>query len=398
MAIYLGAAGLALCGQFISLMSILVVLAGGGISYGIIKYVAEYAYSETKLKLFLYNVVAYTCMFSMPAMVLGILLRKQIAVWILGSEQYADIIVGLSVAQVFLAFNLVLSSVLSGFKRLRLLTLINIISAFVGLMIAFVLIKAYGIEGGLFSLIISQLCPLFFSILFLYREKWFHYLRKLRVSKKIFAKLLNFSWMNMVSVLTVPIAQILVRDDISSLYSWQAVGYWQAVLRLSDAYLLIVTIALTTYYLPRLSELKNNRLIWQEMKRAYQCILPLIVVATMVIYFFRDFIIMLLYSQEFTSARDLFLYQFTGDFFRIAGWLSTYLLLAKAWAKTYIATEIFLSALFVIISYFMVRSYGLVGVTYAFAITYAIYWVVMSATSILYFKKAGNICLPVKNL
>lgn len=389
-AIYLGPGGLALCGQFASVVSIIAVIAGGGISYGIVRYVAEYASSEQKLEFLLSHVSSYIIFFSLPTLVVGLILCKPISLWVFGSEAFYQIIIFLAAAQFFIAFNLVLSSILNGFKQIKLLTLVNVIGALIGLAITFVLIYFYQLTGGLLALIIAQIIPLLISLLFVYREKWLKYLFNFRLNRNFFNKLSHYSLMNIVSVITVPVAQIIVRNDLSDLFSWQAVGYWQAVLRVSDAYLLIITTALTAYYLPRLSELKNNSLLKNEIWQAYKIILPSVLAMVIIIYLLRDFILLLLYTPEFYRSRDLFLFQFIGDFFRIAGWLSTFLLLAKAWTKAYIATEVILSILFILISHFMVRHYGLIGVTYSFAITYFIYWVLMLSTSILYFKQVSN--------
>lgn len=48
-AIYLGTEGLGQLGQFMSLMSMITILAGGGINTGIIKYVAEFNKEEVQL-------------------------------------------------------------------------------------------------------------------------------------------------------------------------------------------------------------------------------------------------------------------------------------------------------------------------------------------------------------
>jgi len=115
--------------------------------------------------------------------------------------------------------------------------------------------------------------------------------------------------------------------------------------------------------------------------------MPLIGLMLIGIYLFRGIIINLLYSKSFTPATELFSYQLLGDFFRVASWLFTYLLLAKAWTKTYVVTEIILSAVFVCLSYSFSRSYGLIGVTYAFALTYFIYWLLMTIVTAFYFKQ-----------
>jgi PST family polysaccharide transporter len=188
----------------------------------------------------------------------------------------------------------------------------------------------------------------------------------------------------------VPVAQIVVRNDLNTLYGWNSVGYWLAVVRLSDAYILFVTTALTAYYLPRLSQLKTPEDIKREIIQANTTLMPILALALILIYVFRGFIINLLYSQNFGPSTELFTYQLLGDFFRIAGWLFTYLLIAKSWTKTYVLTEIILSLIFITIAHYFSRTWGLVGVTYAFALTYFIYWLMMAGIGLISLKQKDS--------
>ncbi len=107
-----------------------------------------------------------------------------------------------------------------------------------------------------------------------------------------------------------------------------------------------------------------------------------------IIYILRDFILIVLYDKTFQSAENLFLYQLIGDFFKIAGWTYTYLFLAKSKAKEYIAGECMIGLILILLSHLLLRYFGLVGVTYAYALTYFMYWLFMLSLSFFYFN--GN--------
>lgn len=393
MAVILGPNGVALYGQFMSFISIIAVVAGGGISYGIIKYVAEYANEPEQLRHFLGNASLFTLIFSSITLLFGIVFNHAISQWILGSTEYAHLITLLAVVQFFIALNVVINSVLNGLKKIRLLTVTTIIATILSLALIITLLMRYGIQGALISLILSQLVFCVVAFLFIYKDHWLRYLLNFKFHKQTIINLLRFSVMNVIGIIVLPSAQIIVRNDLNALFSWHTVGYWQAVLKLSDAYILMITTTLTAYYLPRLSEIKDIKLIKWEMLQAYKTILPAIFLMLLATYFLRDWVLKVLYSEEFLPASNLFLYQLLGDFFRVAGWLSTYLLLAKLWVKTYVITEVVLSVLFIVVSHVMVRSYGLIGVTYGFASTYFIYWLLMLGSTVLYFKREKKLCL-----
>lgn len=388
-ALYTGPEGVAMLGQFMSLANIFATIAGGGIALGVIKYVAEYA-NTGELQNFLPTATFYTLFFSLATTLLGFIYSRQLAVWILGSAQFSYLMRWMACVQLFIAMHLLFCSILNGFKQIRLLVTITIISSLLGFIIMACVAVLYPLKSILCSFVMAQSLSLVISLLFVCRKDWFRFLFSLNIQKKYVLNLWRYSLMSSVSTLTVPLAQLVVRNDLNTLFGWESVGYWQAVLRLSDAYLLFVTAALTTYYLPRLSELQKPKELKQEIIHAYRIFMPLMGFILLFIYLFRGVIINVLYSKTFAPATELFSYQLWGDFFRIASWLFTYLLLAKAWTKTYIVTEVLLSIIFVCLSYMFSRTYGLLGVTYAFALTYFVYWLLMGIIVLFYFKQENK--------
>jgi PST family polysaccharide transporter len=81
---------------------------------------------------------------------------------------------------------------------------------------------------------------------------------------------------------------------------------------------------------------------------------------------------------------NLFIYQMIGDFFKIAGWLLAFNMLARSMTKIFIATEILFPSLYVLNSYLLVDYGGtVVGVTQAYLINKVLYFIVM----IIIFRK-----------
>lgn len=63
--------------------------------------------------------------------------------------------------------------------------------------------------------------------------------------------------------------------------------------------------------------------------------------------------------------------------FKIGSWLLAYLMLAKALTKEYIITEILFSVTLIFLSRWFIGQYGVIGATYAFALNYGLYWILM---------------------
>ena len=391
-ALYLGPAGIAQLGQFSTLINILAVIAGGGIGLGVIKYVAEYAAIKApqKLQMFLKSSLAYTLCFSLLTAIITLAFHRYFSIWVLGSAKYADLIMYTAISQIFMAINLLLMAILNGFKQIGRMTLISVLSSLFKLALIVILLRLYGVAGAFIGLISSQALVLFISLTLVFRQHWFRYLFSLQVQWRHVRNLSHYSLMNIISTLIVPVSQIIVRQDLSHLFSWKSVGYWQAIISVGDAYLMAVTFALTAYYLPRLSEISDLRSIKKEIFNGYKIIMPCVLISLLLVYVLRDFVLLVLYNDLFLRARDLFFYQLLGDFFRIGGWLFTYLLLAKMRTKVYICTEVIVGVVFVALSHYMARKFGLIGVTYSFSLTYFLYWILMVSIGISYFRKESR--------
>ncbi|MCV5682378.1 O-antigen flippase, partial [Escherichia coli] len=82
---------------------------------------------------------------------------------------------------------------------------------------------------------------------------------------------------------------------------------WQAVWKISEAYLTIMTIALSTYLMPKLSSLNESVAIKKEVNTLSLAIIPCTIVLAFLIYITRDISISLLFTNDFYNARELFL-------------------------------------------------------------------------------------------
>ena len=140
---------------------------------------------------------------------------------------------------------------------------------------------------------------------------------------------------------------------------------------------MILTTALATYYLPKLSSLHTDKELRVEILNGYKLILPIVFLSSLLIYTLRFFIIELLYTPDFYLMSDFFIYQLVGDFFKMASWILAYLMLAKSMTKLFIITEIGSTLIYVIFGYVCVYYFGIKGISIAFAISYFLYLLTM---------------------
>ena len=377
-AIYTGTGGVALLGAFSNLISIVQTFANGAINTGVVKYTAEYEGNKDKLKSLFstsFKISLYCSgLVGLVLLFFGAFLSRLIFT----TSLYANPIKIFGVTIVLYSLNSLLISILNGIKQIKAYTIVNTLGSIIGLIFTLVMVYYYKIEGAMYALVLSQSIVFFVTLICIAKMQWFsldYFVQK--IDLVILKKLSHYSLMAIVTALTLPVSQIILRNMLIKTLGIQSAGLWQGMMRISDGYLMILTTALATYYLPKLSSLHTDKELRAEILYGYKLILPAVFLSSLLIYILRFFIIKLLYTPEFYQMSDLFLYQLVGDFFKMASWVLAYLMLAKSMTKIYILTEIGSTLSYLILGYVCVDYFGIKGISIAFAINYFLYLIVM---------------------
>jgi len=386
-AIRIGPEGMAYYGQFVNTTSILAMLGTGAITTGVVKYRAEFSGDKEKQQRLISTafiiVILSSAIVSLFVMACSGLLSQ--AAFKTKDFWIVYLVYGFCITAVSL--NTTFNSVLNGLKKIKNLTLINITASLAGMTSIVILSYYLDLTGVLINSSVVGVVIMCINIVMFRKLEIDWKIRRHRFDIAILKKLLSFSLMAIVSGTVVPIMQFVVRTKIINTVSLQDAGYWQAVTRISDYYLGFVSSVLVVYYMPKLSELKTSREIKKEIRYGYKMILPVVGLLSLSIWLLRDFIIHILFTPDFIAMRDLFQFQLIGDFLKIGSWLLGFLLLAKAMTRTFIITEVLFAVSFVVMSFYLVERYGVIGATYAFALNYLVYWIVMEWVVWRYLKE-----------
>jgi len=140
---------------------------------------------------------------------------------------------------------------------------------------------------------------------------------------------------------------------------------------------MIVTLTLSAYYLPRISEIREAKELKAEIGKVYRFVLPIAACGGLSIYLLREFIVTSLFSPDFRPMITLFSWQLAGDVMKIGSWILAYVLIGKASTRAFIIAEILFSVMLVVFTILLTSQYGLKGSVMAFALNYTIYWIVM---------------------
>lgn len=375
-AVLIGPLGVALIGQFGNLTSIIMTLALGGISTGIIKYTSQYKDDPEELRKVWHTISWVSGVLSIPVILVLLIFHNWLAQEFLHDAKYGSILIIFAFSLSFYVANSLLLNILNGLHQIKLFNLLNTLNSTLGLLITIALVYQYKVYGALLAMVTSQSIT-FFIIVFFVREKaWFKLSNFFgKFDKFYFKKLLGFTAMSLTSMCVIPTSQMFVRGYLASHTSWDVAGCWQGMQKISDAYLMIVYTALGTYFLPKLANLQNKKEIGKEIRNGYKFIMPFVIGTALFIYLLRDFIIHLLFAKSFGAMRDMFAWQLLGDCFKLASYMLAYLMLARAKTKIFMTTEIIFGVSFPLLSYLCINLVGANGAVMAFALNYMIYFV-----------------------
>lgn len=389
-AIYLGPEGLGKLGQFLSLITMVTILAGGGIGIGIVKYIAEFQCEPKTLSSYVATASSITLSFSVLLLLVLALTAKYISLFLFQTTDYISVIYVLAFVQVVIGYGSFLMALLNGHRLVNDFAVVGVLSAILGCVGVVIGCAYFGLVGAMYGVMWFSSCQIIALLIwyhFFFKQPWRFIKPKFSVDiAKLFSR---FGLMQLVSVFTMQFAQVLIRKIIEGNSSWHDVGYWQGLVKISDAYLMFITVVLSNYYMPRLSELKNKVDIIREVVAVYKIVIPTLFILALVVYFLRDFIVCILYSKDFLPISKLFFLQIVGDFFKVIAYIVAYILISKAMIKLCICAEILQSVMLVFFSLLLVNLYGLSGAVYAYVVTYVIYAGIFVGGLYIYSRKSN---------
>ena len=377
-AVYIGPAGLAMVGQLQNFINLILMFAGDFLKTATTKYTAEYIDNQDEKYQLWSSVFSIILILNIVIFITLFFFSTNISEYLLKSDKYSYILQVLAISLPFFALNTMVLSILNGEGQIQKYITLSIVLSIVSLALVVLLSIKYGVDGALVAYVINQSIVFLITLFFIQNEKWFRIKNFLYGLNYVnLKKLFGFAMITLVAVLSSNISLIYIRNFISDVVSVDASGYWQGIWVLSQVSLGLIAMSLSTYFLPTISSLKEKNEISQELKKAIVLILPIVMTISLGMYFFRDLIIEILYTEDFFPMRELFLWQMIGNVIKACGWLYGYVLVAKAMVKYTVFTEIVFAILFITLSIYLINIYGLVGVTYAYCINSFIHFITM---------------------
>jgi PST family polysaccharide transporter len=374
----IGPAGVALVGQLNNFTSIAMAVSCGGINNGITKYISEFKEDKGAIRGYVSTALRITVICSLCVGLFLIIFHRFLSEYVMLSSEYGYVFVIFGFTVLFYALNMMLTSIINGFKEFKRYVRINIVNGIVGLIFTLVLVLTSGLKGALISAVTYQSVMLLVTIWMIRKVPWFTWgIFKEKLNGAISKKYFRYTLMTLTTAATVPVSQMLLRGYVISEISSVDAGCWEGMNRISNMYLLIITSSFSVYYLPRLSELTDPKELRYEIFRSYKILIPMLIGGFALVYLLRSFIIRLLFTSDFLPMENLFIWQLFGDFFKICSWLLSYLMVAKSMHKSFVFTEIAFSLTFIGLGFLFMSRNGVVGITQGYFVNYILYMLCM---------------------
>lgn len=375
-AVFIGAEGMALIGNLRNFLSAVQSVAIAGLYKGVVKFIDKFKNNSIELGKTL-STVFYLGFFA--SMLLAFLCYYNAAyinsLIFQGNYKYTYVIEILAIVLPFYALNMFVFAIMNGFSKYKILFIINIIGQVLGLLVTILLIWQDNIDGALVAVVIAPALNLLISIVgILYRKNLMNYLKISDFSFSVLNNLSPYMIMALVSSIAIPIVLIIIRNYLITEIGLKEAGYWQAMNRVSDYYLMFINSLMVLYILPRFAEINTKKEFRKEVFSFYKTIMPIFALILLVIYLSRSLLVSLLFTQDFQPVEELFGYQILGDFMRVLSMVIAYQFLAKKMFAHFIVLEIILFVIIYFTSINFIDLYGLKGAVMGHCLSYIMHF------------------------
>jgi len=377
-AFFLMPQGMALTGNLRSFLSSIQGVSISGLQNGVIKYTSEFKNDEAKLKKIISTSFFIVAFFTVLVSTILFSFSSYISDLIFSNHNYAYAFKVLAFVLPLFTLNAFLLAIINGLGKYKKIIIINTIGYALNAIIVVLLLWKYKLEGAILAMVIMP------SVLLIITLFWIKEVKSIlgniaikSFSKTYFNGLGSFVIMALFSALTIPMVHIFIKNYIIDTIGFVEAGYWEAMIKISQYYLMFIMSLFSLYLLPKLSHNQTDEGFVSIAKQFYKTILPIVVIGFFSIYFLRYWIVRITLTKEFLPIQDLFFWQLIGDFFKIVAFVLAYQMQAKKMFYTYLLGEFLYVLVVYMASIYCIDKFNLEGVVIGHAISYMFYFMLM---------------------
>jgi O-antigen/teichoic acid export membrane protein len=338
LALHFGTDGFGQLSQVLAISALFSVLAGGGLTNGIVRNLAasdQPAERAAWIKAALPIAAAAAVAMGLVALVL----RWTAAEALFPGQALGFVLVIVAGSQAVVGFGNVALAYLSGTHDTRAFALSNGAGSVAAAAMVAVLAGLAGFPGAAAGCAALALLPAVAGMAAAARRIDWPSLRAAAVERTRVVALLRFGGSMYLAAAAVPLVWVYVRSDLALREGWEAVGLWQAVTRISDAYMQVFGVIFMNYALPQLAAaLPAERL--RRLRHVATLIFVLFFSGALVLLVARDLILRMAFAPAFTSAAVFLAPQIIGDTFKLVSLVYVYYLMSLNRASVLAGMEI----------------------------------------------------------
>lgn len=251
-------------------------------------------------------------------------------------------------------------AILNAHGALGHLALSQIIGAIVSLLVAYPV--AYGVSNGYASAyVILFALPVLFSFIYvvsvvfhLYKPQWRLQKENSVKLKKLFKHFFKMAGGTLFTSLLYTATLLVIKVMVFQHLGMTQAGIFDAAWMFSMTYLGLLLASFGTYYLPKLSAIKNNqeRQMFITQVLRFSLLAGILLITTAIV--FKPLYIYLFYSSDFLSSLDIIRWMIVGDYFKMISWIFAMTMLAYADMRVYCWVEVFSSLGLLVGSYWII--------------------------------------------
>lgn len=377
LALWFGTEGFGQLSQIIALGSLFSVLAGGGLTNGIVRNVAA-AVTTADRAAWLKASLPIAAISAVVLAAVAIGLYTTAAPALFPGEDLAFTLIVIAGSQAIVGFGNVALSYLSGTHDLKAFTLAIASGSVATAVLVAGLAGAAGFRGAAAGCAAMALVPALTGLAVSARRIDWGLLRRTAVERVRAIALVKFGASMYLAVAAVPLVWVYIRSDLAHREGWEAVGLWQSTFRISEAYMQVFGVLFMNYALPQLAaSAPADR--GRHLRSIAALVFGLFAAGTSLLYVFRLTVLGLAFSTEFTAAAPYLAPQIAGDAFKLLSLLFVYYLTALNRVSVLAAMEVLQAVVLLIAYWILVPQAG----ERAPVFSYVIATVVVSATTLV---------------
>jgi O-antigen/teichoic acid export membrane protein len=388
-AVLLGPSGMGIMGLLLSTTNLISRLTNFGLGTSAVKDIAAASGSGNSNRID--TVVTVVRRMVWITGILGLVITLILSSWLsqltFGNHNYTIAFIWLSISLLLNQLSSGQLVILQGLRKLHYLAKANLLGSVSGLLFTLPLYYIWGIDGIVPAIMGTAIFSLILS--------WY-YSRKVSINKvKITTtqtlaegkNMLQIGLMISLSGFFSVAAAHIVRIFISRIGGVDQVGFYNAGFAILYTYVGLIFSAMATDYYPRLSAVADDNIICHKTINQ-QSEIAILILAPIIIVFlvFINWVIVLLYSKQFLSVRDMMYWASLGMFFKASSWAIAFLFLAKGDSKIYFWTELSSNTVKLIFNILGFYLGGLSGLGISFLISYFLYLVQVFLVSKIKFQ------------